>query len=104
MEMNKIFLPLTEKYRPQSLDGIIGQEKTVETLKGFIQSGNVPNMLFHGINGLGKTATAHAFVNDFLGDKRNGNVIEINASSERTIDKMRELINWMRYLPLSEYL
>ena len=35
-------LPWTEKYRPKTLDDVIGQKLIVERLKSFVQRGNFP--------------------------------------------------------------
>ncbi len=76
----------TEKYRPKKLDEIIGQEKTVKRLKGFVEKESIPNLLFAGMQGTGKTTAAHASVKEL--DLKN-NFIELNASDERGIDTIR---------------
>jgi len=37
-----------EKYRPNTLDNVIGQENIIDQLKGYMKSGNLPNLLFYG--------------------------------------------------------
>ena len=62
--MQRVDLPWTEKYRPNTLDDVIGQELVVNRLKAFVASGNFPNMIFAGTAGIGKTTCAIAFAND----------------------------------------
>ena len=37
-----------EKYRPKSLDDVVGQEEIVERLKAYAKEGNLPHLLFAG--------------------------------------------------------
>ncbi len=46
-----------EKYRPQTLDDIHGQEATVERLQSYIDQDDVPHLLFSGPAGVGKCVT-----------------------------------------------
>lgn len=82
-------LPWTEKYRPKSLDDVIGQKLVVERLKSFVERGNFPNMIFAGSPGVGKTACAIAMARDLYGDNIGGALKELNASDERGIDVIR---------------
>ena len=43
-----------ETYRPQTLDEVVGQEAIVERLEHYVESDDVPNMLFAGPAGVGK--------------------------------------------------
>ena len=49
-----------EKYRPETVKDIVGQDQVVERLKGYVSVGNLPNMLFAGRPGVGKTTAALA--------------------------------------------
>jgi len=54
--------PLASKYRPKSLDEFIGQEHLVGTngpIRKFLETGNVPSMIFWGPPGTGKTTLAY---------------------------------------------
>ncbi len=83
------FLPWTEKYRPKTLDDVVGHEEINQTLKRFVQTKNMPNMLFAGPPGVGKTTTALAIAHELYGDQLRGNFLELNASDERGIDVVR---------------
>ncbi len=82
-------LPWTEKYRPKTLEDIIGQRLIVERLKSFVKRGNFPNMIFAGTPGIGKTACAIAMAKDLYGDDIGSAFKELNASDERGIDVIR---------------
>jgi replication factor C small subunit len=82
-------LPWTEKYRPKTLDDVIGQKLVVERLKSFVERGNFPNMIFAGSPGVGKTACAIAMARDLYGENISAAFKELNASDERGIDVIR---------------
>lgn len=82
-------LPWTEKYRPKDLEGVIGQENTVKSLKAFVKTKNMPNLLFAGPPGVGKTTAALALARDLFGQEISGNFLELNASDDRGIDIVR---------------
>ncbi|AFC99954.1 replication factor C small subunit [Methanocella conradii HZ254] len=93
----------TEKYRPKTLDDVIGQEQIVRRLKSYVKSGNLPHLLFSGPPGVGKTACAVALAKDMFGDAWQNNFIELNASDERGIEVVRNNIkNFARTSPLGE--
>jgi len=78
-----------EKYRPKTLDEIVNQEEVISALKRFVEGKNVPNMLFAGPPGTGKTTAALALAHDLYGEKWRNYVLELNASDERGIDMVR---------------
>jgi replication factor C small subunit len=82
-------LPWTEKYRPKNLKDIAGQVEIVKTLNAFADAKNMPNMLFAGPPGVGKTTAAVALAHQLYADKPQGNFLELNASDERGIDVVR---------------
>ncbi len=82
----------TEKYRPSSLNDIIGQTKIIERIKAFIARKNMPHLLLAGPAGTGKTTTALAIAQDLFGETWKQNFLELNASDERGIDVVRNTI------------
>ena len=53
--------PLADRIRPQSLDEVVGQQHILaegKPLRRIIDSGNIPNMIFYGASGVGKTTVA----------------------------------------------
>ncbi|MBD3209967.1 replication factor C small subunit [Candidatus Micrarchaeota archaeon] len=88
--MQKIdILPWTEKYRPKGLDDVAGQQEAVTSLKAFANTRNMPNLLFAGPPGVGKTTCALALAHQLYKDNMAGNFLELNASDERGIDVVR---------------
>lgn len=81
-----------EKYRPKTLDEVVGQDEIIRRLKGYVERKNIPHMLFSGPPGTGKTATAIALTRDLFGEFWRDNFIEMNASDERGIDVVRHKI------------
>ena len=54
-------IPLADRIRPKSLDDIVGQKHILgegKPLRRIIESGNIPNMIFYGSAGIGKTTVA----------------------------------------------
>jgi replication-associated recombination protein RarA len=43
-----------EKYRPDTLDGYVGNQAIVEKVRIYLQSGDVPHLLLYGTAGTGK--------------------------------------------------
>ena len=83
IDFDKIWV---EKYRPTKLDDIILDERTRNIVKEF--KDEIPNLLFVGNPGTGKTTLARVIVNDILGC----NYLYINASDESGIDTIRHNI------------
>ena len=79
----------TEKYRPSTFDEIKGQKEIVLKIKAFVESGNMPHLLFSGPAGVGKTTLALVIAKQLFKDNWNQNVLELNASDERGIDVVR---------------
>lgn len=79
-----------EKYRPHTLDDIVGHNDTVRQLKSFADDAEMPNLMFAGRQGTGKTAMTVALAREIYGDKWKQNMMQLNASDDRGIDVVRE--------------
>ena len=76
-----------EKYRPQTIDDCILPDSLKKTFKEFIASGQLPNFLFCGTAGVGKTTVAKALCNEIGAE-----FLLINGSEESGIDVLRTKI------------
>jgi len=76
-----------EKYRPDTLEGYVGNEHILEKVKIYIQNEDVPHLLLYGQAGTGKTTLAKIITNQIDCD-----LMYINASDERKIETVREKI------------
>lgn len=78
-----------EKYRPQRLSDVVGQDETVEVLRSMVRARNVPHLLFTGPAGTGKSTCAIAIAKELLGPEWRGNFLEVNGSLVGGIDIFR---------------
>ena len=88
---------LIEKYRPQRLEDLAGNAPTAiaEMANVWKNDGGIdrmPNLLFYGSPGAGKTTTALC-----LADELGCDYTEVNASDDRGIDSMRKIVQTTRY-------
>ncbi|PSQ43402.1 replication factor C small subunit [Halobacteriales archaeon SW_7_68_16] len=81
-----------EKYRPERLEHVVGQDTIVERLQSYIERDDLPHLLFSGSAGIGKTTSATAIAREVYGDEWRENFLELNASDERGIDVVRDRI------------
>ncbi|EKX72791.1 replication factor C subunit 4, putative [Theileria equi strain WA] len=81
-----------EKYRPGSLDEIIGNPEITKRLQYIAKEGNMPNLLLCGPPGTGKTTSVLCLAREMLGAQFKSGVIELNASDDRGVDVVRESI------------
>jgi replication factor C subunit 3/5 len=86
------FLPFVEKYRPERLEDLTGQNDIVQTIIRLIDVGRLPHLLFYGPPGTGKTSTILAIARRLYGSGYKDMVLELNASDDRGIDVVREQI------------
>ena len=74
-----------EKYRPKSIEDCILPETIKTTLRDVVSQNKIPNMMFTGTSGIGKTTAARAICNETQAD-----YLIINGSDEgRMIDTLR---------------
>jgi len=76
-----------ERYRPQTIDDCVLPKSLKETFKQFIATGELPNFLFCGTAGVGKTTVAKALCNEIGAE-----YLLINGSEESGIDVLRTKI------------
>lgn len=85
-------IPWVEKYRPATIDEVAQQEEVIAALRNCLKTGELPNLLFYGSPGTGKTTVALALVQQLFGKDWRSRVKEMNASDERGITAVREQI------------
>ncbi|MDD6489147.1 MAG: replication-associated recombination protein A [Clostridia bacterium] len=77
-------IPLADRLRPQSLDDIAGQHHLLDKnkpLRNIIESGQIPNMVFYGPSGVGKTTLA-----SIIAKKTNRTLRKLNGTTATTAD------------------
>lgn len=87
---------LYRKYRPESLDDMVGNEKTIKSLEKELENGSHV-FLMTGPAGCGKTTLAR-----IMAKKVNAgplSIHEINSAENRGIDTAREIMEQMRFNP-----
>ena len=73
-----------EKYRPQTIDECVLSKSLKDTFQSIVDGGELPNMMFTGSAGVGKTTVARALCNELSLD-----YIIINGSEDGNIDTLR---------------
>ena len=82
-----------EKYRPKKIPEIVNQKEIMGSLQGLLKNqAEMPNLLFSGSAGVGKTTTAICLSHEILGDRWKNYTLELNASDERGIGMVREKV------------
>jgi len=93
--------PWTEKYRPKTLDQMVGQKHILPRLKKYVEKKSMPNLLFAGPPGIGKTCSAVALAKELFKTTFSQDFLELNASDERGIGVVRGAIkDFSRTIPL----
>lgn len=123
---NQAYRVLARKYRPRHFDELIGQDALVRTLTNAIESGRIAHaFMLTGVRGVGKTTTARIIAKALnytgpdgkagpttgptddcevcraIAEDRHPDVIEMDAASNRGIDDIRQIIDGVRYAPVS---
>jgi len=88
-----------EKYRPKTLDEVVGLKDITESLKAFMKNPKtMPHLMLAGVPGTGKTTIALAIAHELYGQKWRNFTLELNASDERGIDTVRDRVkDFSRY-------
>ena len=117
--MSGNYVPLYRKYRPQTLDKLVGQEHIKKTLTSAIELGKLSHAyLFTGPRGTGKTSTARILAKSLncvngptihpcgecesckaIARGNSFNVIEIDAASNNGVDNIRQITEAVQYAP-----
>ena len=82
----------TEKYRPKTFSEIFGQEEIVKRVEAMTLQKNIPNLLFAGPAGVGKSTLTLVIGYHFFDEDFSQNFLELNASDDRGIDVVRGII------------
>ena len=125
-ESGDAYRVLARKYRPATFGDLIGQDTLVRTLTNAIEAGRVPQaFMLTGVRGVGKTTTARIIARALncigpdgnggptvnpcgvcdhcrsIGEDRHVDVIEMDAASRSGVGEIRDLIDGVRYRPVS---
>lgn len=76
--------PLADRIRPQTLDDVVGQRHLLgegKALRRIIESGMIPNMVFYGPSGVGKTTVA-----SIIARNTNMHLCKLNGTTASTAD------------------
>ncbi len=82
--------PLADRFRPQTLDDIVGQKHLLaegKALRRIIESGEIPNLIFYGPSGVGKTTLA-----TYIANKTNKTLRKLNGTTASTAD-IKEIVS-----------
>lgn len=70
----------TVKYRPETLENIVGNEQSLDMIMKLARSNNLPHLVFHGPENSGKSSTAFALAFELYGEGYERNLAYFNAS------------------------
>ncbi|MGM9554433.1 MAG: replication-associated recombination protein A [Faecousia sp.] len=85
-----MYQPLADELRPKTLDEVVGQEEILgegKMLRRMIESGKVPNLIFYGPSGTGKTTVAN-----IIADATQRTLYKLNATTASTAD-IKEIVS-----------
>ena len=114
---------LARKYRPDSFETLIGQDAMVRTLSNAIETNRLAHaFVMTGVRGVGKTTTARIIAKALncqtsdgptinpcgtcdacvgIAESRHVDVLEMDAASRTGVGDVREIIDSVRYAPVS---
>ena len=84
-----MYQPLADLLRPQTLDEVYGQEHILgegAVLRRLVEAGKIPNMIFYGPSGTGKTTVAN-----IIAKQTNRTLYKLNATTASTAD-IKEIV------------
>ena len=84
-----MYRPLADELRPKHLDEVVGQDAILgegKMLRRMIESGKVPNLIFYGPSGTGKTTVAN-----IIAEATNRTLFKLNATTASTGD-IKEIV------------
>ena len=119
--MNEKYIPLYRKYRPQTLEEVVGQEHIKKALTNAIELNKISHAyLFTGPRGTGKTSTARIFAKSLnckegptihpcgkcencidITNSTPMDVIEIDAASNRKVEDAQNILEKVMYAPVN---
>ena len=82
--------PLADRIRPTSLDEVVGQRELLgegRPLRRIIESGHIPNMIFYGSSGVGKTTVAR-----IIAENANMQLCKLNGTSA-SVNDIKDIIS-----------
>lgn len=82
----------TEKYRPTEFSDVVGQENIVERISAFVDSRQIPHLMFAGPAGCGKSTISIIIAKKLFGNDWRQNFLELNSSDERGINVIRSKV------------
>ena len=85
-------LPFSEKYRPRKVDDLILDKIIATKIASIIKNKDIPNIIFTGKSGVGKTSTIHCIARAIYPREYHESIIELNASDDRGIKSVHETI------------
>lgn len=94
--MNKNNLPLSEKYRPNTIDDLVLDDFTELKIRTAIERKEIENIIFTGISGVGKTSTVKCIAKSIYHKNNKNMIFELNASNERGIKSITDVENFCK--------
>jgi replication factor C subunit 2/4 len=86
-------LPFSEKYRPKKLEDLVLDDIIYTKINNIIKNKIIPNIIFTGKSGVGKTSTIHSIARlIYPKEYQQDCVIELNASDDRGIKSVNDNI------------
>ena len=85
-------LPFSEKYRPRKLEELILDNIIYTKINNIIKNKDIPNIIFTGKSGIGKTSTIHCIARLIYPKEYHDSIIELNASDDRGIKSVHDTI------------